>query len=120
MLRGVALARLGQCDEAMTPLTRISLASIKPELTEEALLATGLCQIKLGNPAAGDVAFTQLLDSKDPVRRREARVQHARILREAGKYQEALSALEGVRDPRAEPERLLALAGTGTCRKRWR
>ena len=35
--------------------------SIKPDLTEEALLATGLCQIKLGNPAAGDVAFTQLL-----------------------------------------------------------
>ncbi len=112
VLRGVALARLGQCDEAMTPLTRISLASIKPELTEEAQLATGLCQIKLGNPAAGDIAFTQLLDSKAPVRRREARVQHARILREAGKYQEALSALEGVRDPRAEPERLLALAGT--------
>ena len=48
------------------------------------------------------------------MRRREARVQHARILREAGKYQEALSALEGVRDPRAEPERLLALAGTRT------
>ena len=25
VLRGVALARLGQCDEAMTPLTRVSL-----------------------------------------------------------------------------------------------
>jgi hypothetical protein len=113
VLRGVALARLGQCDQAMTPLTRVSLARINSELTEEALLSSGLCHVRLGNPAAGDAAFTQLIESKDPLRRREARLQHARMLRERGQYQEALHSLQGVRDPRADPERLLALAGIG-------
>jgi tetratricopeptide (TPR) repeat protein len=113
VLRGVALARMGQCDEAMGPLSRIGLTSHRRDLTEEAWLATGRCQVTLGNLAAGDAAFGQLLQSKDPERRREAHYQHGRLLRLAGRYDEALSTLESYREPRVQTERLLSLAGAG-------
>jgi tetratricopeptide (TPR) repeat protein len=113
VLRGIALARMGQCDEALGPLSRIGLTAHRPDLTEEALLGTGRCQITLGNLAAGDAAFGQLLQSKDPERRREAHYQHARVLRLSRHYEEALSTLESYREPRVQTERLLSLAGAG-------
>jgi tetratricopeptide (TPR) repeat protein len=113
VLRGVALARLGQCDQALGPLSRATLAGKPGDLTEDALLATGRCQLALDNIPAGEAAFSQLLDSKDRDRRREAHFQHAKLLRQSGRYQEALRALEGVKDPRADSERILALAGVG-------
>ena len=114
LLRGVALARLGQCDQALGPLGRLATTTrASPELVEDALLATGRCQMAAGNLAGGDAAFLQLLDSRNPDRRREARFQHARVLRASGQYQEALRVLEGVYEPRAQRERLLALAGAG-------
>jgi tetratricopeptide (TPR) repeat protein len=113
VLRGVALARLGQCDQALGPLSRATLAGKPGELTEDALLATGRCQLALNNIPAGEAAFSQLLDSKDPDRRREAHFQHGKLLRQSGRYQEALRTLEGVKDPRVDSERILALAGAG-------
>jgi tetratricopeptide (TPR) repeat protein len=113
VLRGVALARLGQCEQALGPLGRITRQETPEDLTEEARLATGRCHLALGNLAAADAAFSQVIDSKDPDRRREARFQQARLLRQAGRFQEALSALGDQRDPRANTERILALAGSG-------
>jgi tetratricopeptide (TPR) repeat protein len=113
VLRGVALARMGQCDEALGPLSRIGLTTSRHDLVEEAWLATGRCQIALGNPTAADAAFSQLLQSKDSERRREAHFQHARLLRLGGRYEEALSVLESYREPRVQTERLLSLAGAG-------
>lgn len=113
VLRGVALARLGQCDEALGQLSRFAPGTKPSELAEDALLATGRCQLVLGNLPASEAAFSQLLDSKDRDRRREAHFQNARLLRQSGRYQEALQALEGVKDPRADSERILALAGAG-------
>jgi hypothetical protein len=113
VLRGVALARMGQCDEALGPLSRIGLTGHRADLTEEAWLASGRCQVALGNLTAGDAAFSQLIQSKDPERRREAHYQHARLLRLAGRYEEALSTLETYREPRVQTERLLSLAGAG-------
>jgi tetratricopeptide (TPR) repeat protein len=113
ILRGVALARLGQCEQAMGPLSRVTLAAKSSDLTEDALLATGRCHLTLGNLPAGQAAFSQLLESKNKERRREAHFQRARLLRQAGRYQEALQALEGIREPRADGERILALAGAG-------
>jgi tetratricopeptide (TPR) repeat protein len=113
VLRGLALARLGQCEQALGPLGRATVLRGKSDLAEDALLAIGQCHVSLGNLAAGDAAFVQLLESKSSQRRTEARYQHARAARQAGRYQEALSLLKGVRDPRADDERLLALAGTG-------
>ena len=114
LLRGVALARLGQCEQALGPLSRLVTSSRSPaELREDALLAAGRCQMAAGNLAGGDAAFIPLLESKSQARRREARFQHARVLRQAGEYQEALSVLAGIHEPRAESERVLALAGAG-------
>jgi hypothetical protein len=107
------LARLGQCEQALGPLARVTVAAIGTDLTEDAWLATGRCQISLGNIAAGDVAFAQVTESKNPWRWREARFQRAQTLRHSGRYREALSALEGVPEPRAVSERLLSLAGSG-------
>jgi tetratricopeptide (TPR) repeat protein len=113
VLRGVALARLGQCEQAMGPLSRVGLAATPRDLNEDALLATGRCQVAQGNLAAADAAFSQLVNSKNFERRREARFQHARLLRQAGRYGEALEALGDQREPRADTERILALAGAG-------
>ena len=114
VLQGLALARLGRCDLALGPLDRAALTSrVDADLTEEAFLAAGRCQVALGNPVAGEDAFRQVLESKNPERRREARLEHARMLRQAGRPQEALAVLEGLQDPRVEVERLLALAATG-------
>ena len=112
VLRGIALARMGQCEAAMVPLSRAALMP-RSELTEEADLATGRCHLALGNSEAALAAYNSLLDSRDPERRAEARLQHARALREAGDYQAALASLEGVPDPRALEERILALGGAG-------
>jgi tetratricopeptide (TPR) repeat protein len=113
ILRGLALARLGQCEQALGPLGRVAGAAVGTDLSEDAWLATGRCQVVMGNIAAGGAAFAQVIDSKNSWRRREARFHRAQTLRHEGKYQEALSALEGVTEPRAVPERLLSLAGDG-------
>jgi tetratricopeptide (TPR) repeat protein len=117
LLRGIALSRLGQCEQALGPLSRLTTARGYSDLVEDALLATGRCQLAMGNLAAGGAAFSQLLESKNPERRREARLYQARLLRESGQYSEALSALEGQHDLRAEHERVIALAGGGRIKE---
>ena len=117
VLRGVALARMGQCDEALGPLSRIGLTGHRADLGEEALLAAGRCQMAVGNLTAADASFSQLTQSRDTDRRREAHYQHARLLRLAGRYQEALGTLESYRDPRAQTERVLSLAGAGRAQE---
>ena len=112
LLRGIALAKLGQCDQALAPLSRPAATS-KSDLIEEATLATGRCQMALGNYAAAEASFSLLVQSRDPGRRQEARFQHARILRQAGHDREALTELQGLNDSRARSERMLALAGAG-------
>jgi predicted negative regulator of RcsB-dependent stress response len=113
VLRGVALARLGQCEQALGALSRASSSTKHSELSEDALLAAGTCQLAQGNLPASEAAFGQLLDSKDRDRRKEARFHLARLMRQSGRYEEALRTLEGLRDSRAESERILALAGVG-------
>ncbi len=111
VLKGVALSRLNQCEAAVAPLGRVSLLPPDAEVTEEASLALGRCQLQLGDPGVAEILFARVENSEDPVRRRDARVLRARALRQTGRHQDALAALEGVEDPRAEGERLLAFAG---------
>jgi hypothetical protein len=113
VLKGVALARLNQCDAAVAPLARVSLLPAEADVTEEATLALGRCQLALGEPAVAEIMLARIGDSQDPVRRRDARLLRARALRLSGRHAEALAALEGATDPRALDERLLALAGAG-------
>jgi hypothetical protein len=113
LLRGIALARMDQCEQALGLLGGLAFNNSTSDLTEEALLANGRCQIALGNPVAADAAFTLLLDSKSADRRREAQFHHARFLRQSGRHEEALRSLSGQTDSRAVAERVLALAGAG-------
>ena len=113
ILRGLALAKLGQCEQALGPLSRVSVANLKNELREDTWLASGRCQATLGNIAAADAAFAQVIESKSSARKREARFQRARTLRALGQYEEAVILLEDSEEPRARPELLLSLAGAG-------
>jgi hypothetical protein len=111
VLKGVALSKLNQCQAAVAPLGRVSLLPADAEVTEEATLALGRCQLELADPSVAETMFARVADSQDPVRRREARLLRARALRLTGRHEEALAVLEGSADPRAVDERLLALAG---------
>jgi hypothetical protein len=113
VLRGLALARLKQCPAAVGPLGRVTLLQKTGDLTEESALALGRCQMELGDAALADMAFVRVIDSRDPARRREARLQHARALRLAGRYEEALAVLRANPDARASSDLLLSLAGAG-------
>lgn len=112
VLRGLAMSRLNQCEQAVIPLGQVTL--LPPgDFAEEATLALGHCQMETGDPASADLAFRQLLDSRDEVRRVEARFQHARALRMTGHYDEAIPLLREARGPRSGDELLLALSGAG-------
>ncbi len=111
VFKGVALARLNQCEAAVAPLGRVSLLPADTEVAEEGSLALGRCQLELGEPGVAEILFSRVGDSDDPVRRRDARLLRARALRLSGRQEEAVAALEGSPDPRAPNERLLALAG---------
>ncbi|MGH7579267.1 MAG: tetratricopeptide repeat protein [Gemmatimonadales bacterium] len=113
VLKGVALSRLNQCEAAVAPLGRISLLPPDAEVTEEASLALGRCQLQLGDPTVAEIMFARVAESEDPVLRRDARLLRARALRATGRHADAVGVLEGVEDPRAANERLLALAGAG-------
>jgi tetratricopeptide (TPR) repeat protein len=113
VLRGLALAKLGECEQALGPLSRLGVANLKTELREDIWLASGRCQGRLGNIPAADAAFAQVIESKSSARKREARFQRARTLRALGRYEEAVILLQGSEEPRALPERLLSLAGAG-------
>ena len=110
VLKGLALSRLKQCDIAVAPLGRVSLLPRDAEVMEEAWLALGRCHLELGNPALAESMFARVAESRDPVLSREARGLRGRALRLGGRPEEALAALEGVADPGARTERLLALA----------
>ena len=113
VLKGVALARLDQCESAVAPLGRVSLLRGNADVTEEATLALGRCQLELGEPSVAEIMFARIGESTDPARRVEAGLLRGRALRMMGRHQEAVAALEGSSDPRAADERLLALAGAG-------
>jgi hypothetical protein len=113
VLKGVALARLGQCPSAIGPLGRSSLIDQHSDLAEEAALAQGRCNLQLGDPGAAVMALARVEASKNSGRQQEGRFQRARALRLIGRQEEALQVLAGVEGPRVDQERLLNLAGAG-------
>lgn len=112
-LKGIALARLNQCANAVRPLSHGATVTGDAVTAEESGLALGRCQLELGDPAAASVAVAPVLESKDPTRSRVAHLLHARALRQMGQPEDALRALEGLTGPVASQERLLALGIAG-------
>jgi hypothetical protein len=113
VLRGLAMSRLNQCQEAVGSLERLSMVKLSTDFTEEAALALGRCQLQLGDPGLADLAFVQVINSADPTRRGEARFRHARALRISGRYDEALALMRETPETRGRDDYLLALAGAG-------
>lgn len=113
VLRGLALARLNQCTEAVGPLGNLSVIHRTDDLAEEAALALGRCQLEMGDADVAELAFARISESRDSARRREARFQRGRALRMTGRYEEALALMQEAPDPRGTNDLLLALAGTG-------
>jgi hypothetical protein len=113
VLQGVALARLGQCPNAIGPLGRSSLIDQHTDLAEEAGLALGRCELEMGDPAAAEAALARIQTSKNSRRQQEARFHRARALRVIGRHEEALQALAGLDGTRVHQERLLAQAAAG-------
>jgi hypothetical protein len=113
VLQGVALARLGQCPNAIGPLGRGSLLDQHTDLAEEAALALGRCELEMGDPAAAEAALARIQASRNSRRQQEARFHRARALRVIGRHEEALQALAGLDGTRVHQERLLAQAAAG-------
>lgn len=113
MLKGTALARLGQCSNAMAPLGRVAQVKGSNDAVEDAYLALARCQLDLGDPVAAELAVARPLRSRQQYRREQARLVHARALRLTGRAAEAVAALDSLPGDRAADERLLALAGAG-------
>jgi hypothetical protein len=113
VLKGLALSRLNQCPSAVGPLSRASALELDRDIAEEAALALGRCHMELGDASAAALAFEPVTESRDPARRREARIRSAQTLRMTGRPEAALTALEEVRDSRVQKERLFALAAAG-------
>jgi hypothetical protein len=113
MLKGTALARLGQCPGAVAPLSRVVEVRGSEDAVEDAYLALGHCQLELGDPGAAEIAVAHAIHSRRPERRRDARLVHARALRLTGRPAEAAAILDSLSGDRVADERLLALAAAG-------
>jgi len=111
-LRGRALVRLGECEQAVSSLERANILAPTAPWRDALLLDLGRCLDRLGDPRAADV-FRPLLQSPDTMMQREARRGAGRALVTAGRWAEALEALQGIEGASARIERGIALAAIG-------
>lgn len=112
-IRGEALAALGQCVDALPVLREAQARAGQGELAERVALALGRCEMLEGSPDAAVDALASLSGSRDEWRRTEAATLRARALLGAGRYEEALGALDEVGFPPTSFEVLAARAGLG-------
>jgi hypothetical protein len=113
MLKGTALARLGQCPNAVGLLSRVGQVRASEDAVEDAYLSLARCQLELGDAGAAEIAVGHALQSREPERRREARLVHARALRLTGRAREAAAVLDSLTGDRVADERLLTFAAAG-------
>lgn len=111
-LRGQALARNGDCEQAVGSLERASILAPTAPWRDALLLNLGRCLDRVGDPRAADV-LRPLVQSPDSAVQLEARRGAGRALVTAGRWAEALDALHGLDGPAARIERGIALAALG-------
>lgn len=113
LLRGTALARLGDCATAVGPLERVMLTAKSTELAERAALIAGSCRVSMADPSGALAAYTRLAASRDASRRAFALYAQGRTLSRSGAHQEGYERLAASTHPQARGERAAALAGSG-------
>jgi len=113
LLRGKALARLGDCTGAVQPLERVMLTARSSEFAEQAALLAGACWVSLGDPRAALASYDRLAESSDPARRGFALYSQGRALSLVGDHAGGFRRLALSDHPRARGERAAALAGDG-------
>lgn len=113
LLRARALGRTDQCSEAVPALRQALPAAADSAAMEAGTFELARCQAQLGDIAGAADSYAHLLQARDPAMRDEARFQHVRALRLAGRFDAALDAAAGLADPRLPPERMVALGGAG-------
>lgn len=110
-IRGEAYASAGQCGQA----TRVLPAAIErlksDESREQATLALGYCQLRLGSPDQASNTVRPVTESKDETRQRQAFLLLGTAERQAGRDSAALTALSGLPGTQALGQRTLAYAG---------
>lgn len=113
LLRGRALARLGDCANAVGPLERVMLTSKSAEFAESAALLAGSCRVTMGEPLGAMAAYGRLAESHDKSRRAFALYAQGRALSLSGSHAAGYERLSASNHPRAQGERAAALAGSG-------
>ncbi len=111
-LRGRALARLNDCEQAAPALERAWLEAPEAEWRDALLLDLGRCRDRIGDPRAL-AALLPLLESPDPAVRLEAKARAGRAYVTARAWDDALRALDGVEGNAARVDRSIALAALG-------
>lgn len=113
LLRGRALARMGQCGQAIQPLQQSIVRLSDPEQHEQALLTLAECRQELGDSSVAAAMYAGLIDSRISQHRREARLEYARALIGQDQYGNALTTLDSVPGREARALRIIALGGVG-------
>ena len=115
MLKGIALARLNQCEAARGPARPgVAAPAGRGGRRRRPRSPSGAASSSWGTPPWRRSMFARVAESADPVRRREARLLRGRALRLTGRHRGGRGGCsKGSTDPRAADERLLALAGAG-------
>lgn len=113
LLRGTALARLGDCAGAVRPLERVMLTAKSAELAERAAHLAGSCRVSMADPLGAMAAYNRLATSRDASRRAFALYAQGRTLNRSGAHREGYERLAESTHPQARGERATALAGSG-------
>lgn len=103
----------GDCASAVPALEAASLSRDSPKVAQQAGVLLGKCLLDAGDLAGADRSFVALMDSPDSAISRRARLEHARVLRQQGDYDEALATLEGLEGNAVDAERAADYAGLG-------
>ncbi len=113
LIRGEAMVARQDCPTAVPALEAASFSRDSPKVAERALVLLSQCLVQAGDYVAADRAFVTLMASPDTAISRSAQLEHARVLRMLGEYQNALTTLEGMQGPAVDAERATDYANLG-------
>lgn len=113
LIRGEAMVARKDCSGAVPALDAASLSRDSPKVAERARVLLSRCLLEQGDYLAADRVLVELMASPDTTVSRPAQLDHARLLRLDGRYQEALTTLAGMEGPAVDAERAADYANLG-------